>query len=164
MKETPIIFSAPSVQLILAGRKTQTRRVAKSEIHPYGDRLWVREAFNYSPNTGLLLYRADYQAQARVQWPWKAAIHMPKDACRLCLDVLYIHAERLNSITLADAIAEGESSVEQYSEVWNLLNSKRGYPWSMNPMVWRIVFKVVAPVFRLKDAINIWEIGSHEMP
>lgn len=88
MSEKPILFSGAMVRMILAGRKTQTRRAfswqpdgevcgpemfAPTEVYgvygldwslkcPYGqpgDLLWVRESFAYAPNNKFV-YRADY--------------------------------------------------------------------------------------------------------
>ncbi len=87
MKETGVIFTAESVRAILAGTKTQTRRVIKPDwwrclepeddedrakallMCPYGvpgDRLWVRETWMPDPtdpsNQQVALYRADIRA------------------------------------------------------------------------------------------------------
>lgn len=77
-KERPIIFSAPMVLALLAGRKTQTRRAVKGRmlqvveermagipfeavVCPYGvpgDRLWVRETWAPHPRADRRVYFA----------------------------------------------------------------------------------------------------------
>lgn len=166
--ERPVIFSAPMVRALLAGRKTQTRRIVKGVDEcphgydgvkgfdgggavrcPYGtpgDRLWVREtfAFNVRKAQGYV-YRADIDP-ATDGWKWTPAIHMPRAASRLWLEVTGIRAERLQELSRQDAEAEGvghvmpKSAVEMYRDLWDSLNAKRA-PWASNPWVWVVSFR-----------------------
>ena len=98
---------------------------------PYGvpgDRLWVRETFNWSATDELLpkeprqlcLERAGYRAKYVVwradgerehpKWGkarWLSPLFMPKWASRLTLVVKALRLERVQSITEEDAVAEG---------------------------------------------------------
>lgn len=138
MKERPIIFRAEMVRAILAGRKTQTRRIVKplhmatvdSEQFPIlamcpygspGDQLWVREAFIHEPadycweasvsipcRPAFTVYRADHEVDTRGAG-WKPSIHMPRWASRITLEITDVRVERLQDISEADAKAEGVS-------------------------------------------------------
>lgn len=129
-----IIFSAAMVKALIAGRKTETRRLATNRnvgrVEP-GDLLWVREAFRLeigfdgiAPNVLLatsftempVWYEADCGApdpkMSKSQWghPWgrlRPSIHMPKWASRLSLDVVEVRREKLQAISEASAQAEG---------------------------------------------------------
>ena len=96
-----------------------------------GDRLWVRETWRIDNNLSRdrypqVVYRADEgfmvarnaPAGVRLGAPnpkgdiWTPSIHMPRWACRLRLPLVKVRIERVQSISEADAWAEG------YGEHW----------------------------------------------
>lgn len=162
MKEKPILFSAPMVRAILSGQKTQTRRVVKNltaypdrwvwKINkgttltasvgetissPYGkpgDRLWVRERFQYKAahwigecgdeNEWLKIkYAADGYWIEIDDYPSDftlpdrkgdmPSIHMPRWASRINLEITNVRVERLNDISNQDAYEEGAGECEE---------------------------------------------------
>lgn len=129
MNEKPILFSAPMVRAILAGRKNMTRRVVKPQpvgvwaapgktACPYGrvdDRLWVREkhARTESP-CARVHYFADNPQMPTITERHDAgllkiypSIFMPRWASRITLEIINVRVERLQEITEEDAIKEG---------------------------------------------------------
>jgi hypothetical protein len=128
---------------------------------PYGntgDRLWVREAFflNYSDDIKVA-YKSDWFGRifGRITElsstpKWKPSIYMPRSASRITLEVLDITPERLYNISLKDIQAEGLPTSNDFDEdeyrghfqeLWDSINSKKGYGWNENPWVWVISFK-----------------------
>lgn len=230
MKERGILFSAPMVLALLAGTKTQTRRIAKwkpccshdtrgaeavahnrsqlvdddgapniaGEVFgtdpylklpacakcdapgdrlccPYGvvgDRLWVRETWAEPAGDGVYYRRATFDPE-QSDWnvpKWRPSIFMPRRASRMTLTLTDVRIERLSSITLHDARAEGipqqygealhlglveprtgegvdvrdrwdnSTSVENYARLWDRINGKGA--WSRDPFVWALTFTV----------------------
>jgi hypothetical protein len=77
-----------------------------------GDILWVRETLriiNHSGTASKYWYKADAcQSDLNdLDVKWKPSIFMPKEACRIFLEITGIRVERLKSITEQDAISEG---------------------------------------------------------
>lgn len=196
MKQTPILFSTPMVKAILDGSKTMTRRIVKYNkvidnpevgfsiftekgefsvrgIHkdgnygesffkkPYtkGDILWVRETWAYDG-----WYKASCVTPEKILW--RPSIFMPKEACRIWLEITNVRAERLQDITESDSIREGIEIIgvepiikkedryykdylnpeqgcysprDSFHSLWWSIN---GYEsWKANPWVWCISFK-----------------------
>lgn len=87
-----------------------------------GDRLWVRETFQYESKTGdfewdvkncLIRYRATepdagpwVNAEDVESSAWRPSIHMPRWASRLTLEVTGVRVERVQDISAKDAVSE----------------------------------------------------------
>lgn len=101
-----------------------------------GDRLWVRECWrddNRYP--GPYSWRAD---EPRPQdFRWKPSIHMPREACRLELELTAVDVEPVGAISHADALAEGYDSSSAFLESWG-----RTYPdMACTAWVWVLTFR-----------------------
>lgn len=157
------------VPLQVALGHTRTGDVICAPIQP-GDRIYVRETFvqgyEYDAVTDRLRTHDEagkelpmktwFRATETPTWcgddgwevntPWKPAIHMPKPLARLWLEVTGVSAERLQSITRGDAMAEGcpfpnmaddADPRKWFEEIWE----STGGDWAANPWVWVIDFK-----------------------
>lgn len=127
---------------------------------PYGlpgDRLWVKETYKLA---GALFFRADgepgrEELELYPNWKWKPSIFMPRCFSRITLEIFSVRVERLQAITVNDALAEGTPDLRTiennwdmrdcFRELWNSINDTpdRPYGWNVNPWVWVIEFKAI---------------------
>jgi hypothetical protein len=130
-----------------------------------GDVLWVRETYGIAGHTTKhYVYKADIENTLDTpKGGWKPSIYMPKDACRLFLEITDMRIERLQDISEDDAIAEGVekeidlyldyeqeekigsyylgSAIDSVESLWAKINGQKS--WDENPFVWVYTFKVV---------------------
>lgn len=135
-----------------------------------GDRLWVRETFaapwgfdyKFPGGESGILYRADNPDKFPDDGTWKPSIFMPRRASRINLEITGVGCERLQTISEADAMAEGVTwpdrngnthrppidttgmtgqgaAVERYRILWDSINGPGS--WAKNPFVFVYEFK-----------------------
>jgi hypothetical protein len=139
-------------------------RIDKNFKCPYGkigDVLWVRET--WFKMDGQFIYKADVKYPKSLKW--KPSIFMPREACRLRLEITDIRVERLHDISEEEAIKEGiqyignypehgvdiykhywahnivgvQNPIESFKSLWQSINDN----WDKNPFVWVIEFKKI---------------------
>lgn len=143
-----------------------------------GDRLWVREAFATAhegprpPEGSPIVYRADGGEAPVIVWDgrgpqrayWRPSIHMPRWASRISLEIVAVRVERLQTISAADALAEGVTPVKpgdtwQFERLWDTINGKRA-PWTSNPWVWVLEFKRLPVESPTRPALTTEQINE----
>ena len=141
-----------------------------------GDYLYVRETWH--KDVGRYMYKASYTDGEKfyrngieVLLKWHPSIHMPKEAARIFLRVKDVRVERLQDITVLDAINEGccgticdhidanpelgctdcyntgwlERPETEFALLWDTTVNKADvsvYGWDANPWVWVIEFEM----------------------
>jgi hypothetical protein len=133
-----------------------------------GDRLYVRETWaplgaltHSDPGVQALadrgFYRADESTVEGEISRWRPGIHMPRWASRITLIVTDVRVQQLQEISEEDARAEGcipdDDSLNPnhigparsiFHNLWDSLNSDRGYGWEANPWVAAYTFQPIA--------------------
>jgi len=145
-----------AIDAAIHGPETAARELlALASRCPYGQpghKLWVRET--HMDLGACYLYRADPGAETEraLVAPgqrWKPAIHMPRAASRITLEVTGVRVERVASISESDAIAEGidvtdgEQPSVTFARLWDSINGQRA-PWQSNPWVWVVAFRLAS--------------------
>ena len=128
---------------------------------PYGvvgDTLWVKETVRYRRyGSGKGEYQIAFDDD-EPSWPTLSGRFMMRRYARLFLTITNIRVQRLHEITEAEATLEGceawdmyhghegahavhtgQSTRQQFIELWDRINKKRT-PWNSNPFVWVITF------------------------
>ncbi len=76
---------------------------------------------------------------------WKPSIHMPRWASRLTLKVTDVRIERVQDITVEQALSEGithhsmNCPIAEFGQIWDSIYQD----WDKNPYVWVIEFEVI---------------------
>lgn len=127
------------IEEIRSGKKRQARRIDKGEQITET----IENVLGYKAITKVSL-------NGRLKWQTgKTYAAIPKRGAKRFGNymILNIRYQRLQEITLADALQEGVESVEEYRDLWESINGKtKGARWNDNPNVWIIEFQYIGDV------------------
>lgn len=157
-----------------------TQLIQQCPIGKVRDRLWIKETIygylelkitktppkNWTANSkledfGNYWYATD--TEAFEEWSvYTSALHCPRWAARLFLDITNVRVEHVQDISGADARAEGIAIFErdrvslpeegglieeiyrdQFAKLWNSIYQKDNLGWSVNPFVWVQEFRLL---------------------
>jgi hypothetical protein len=158
---------------LFEGNLYGTASKEKFEVSPKakkGTILWIRETWQVthwehptSENYGYIHKSTENGLEWQnntENWTWKSSIFMPKQACKLFLEVTNVKLERLQDITAEDALKEGvkqynkntfedyedanmfvDSAKKSFKTLWQSINGPKS--WDNNPFVFVYQFKKV---------------------
>jgi len=183
LRAFPMLFRAPMVRALLAGQKTQTRRIGQKPKYAVGDLLWVKEAYRAHaefdhlpprdiPQGSNLQYVAD-RPLSKWDSRYRSSMFMPRWMSRIALKVTTVKVERLQDISEKDAVAEGacfwaaetgsrylasdQVPKHDFAKLWDSINSKDPAKcWVANPWVAAYSFDVLhtCNVMEIADALS----------
>ena len=162
MTDKPILFSAPMIRAILAGSKTQTRRIIKPQPDPAfigaeigAESLTFRPALLFGSDTHFALCRVPRPGDRL--WVMEESRILPlAESVKLLVEAVKV--ERLQDISLGDVIEEGcpfpnrqagLNPRDWFRDIWSEINGPGS--WDENPWVVAITFR---PVPQNIDAIK----------
>lgn len=164
-------FVGESAKAVFGIRNTNQEIIKSCPFGRIKGFLWVRETWAEGvpgcEEQGGYAYRADHEypdrdGPARIKW--RPAIHMPRDASRITLEVTDIRVERVQAISEDgeggaedEGVCNGdipifsssggvvgvkdEPATYAFREAWDEMYAHRGLGWSVNPWVWVVLFK-----------------------
>lgn len=120
------------------------------ELGPY------RKIPKSKPSGTWIRYRAE-DRDWDIEDKWRSPVYMPRWASRITLEITDVRVERIQDVSIEDVLAEGIKEVRgqhsgeywreetggKFVDIWDSINAKRGYGWSVNPWVWAITFRQI---------------------
>ncbi len=149
MKQIPITFTKAAMRRIEAGEQTLTSRLDGLKKLNNG---YYRDRINkVRCHEGLWCFYEDRHGSSALpvfmaRCPYGEHNDLLIAGPKLILEVQRVWPSQLHDMTWEMIDEEGcpsgmfDDYFEKYGKLWDRLYAKRGYPWALNPWVWRIEF------------------------